>query len=234
MLRRLLLVTAAGLATVAPAAAAAPGGTLSQPGYRSHFAFVDRAVVARSAPSLRARAVGRLGLRTGDGTDELVGVLSRRRSGGQDWLRVQLPVRPTGATGWIPRSTVGELRYVDTWLKIDRRRLRATLIRRGKVVFTAPVGIGRTKWPTPAGSFYVRDRLVPASEGGIYGSLAFGTSAHSDVLTDWPGGGFIGIHGTNEPGLLPGRVSHGCVRMRNADILRLDTLMSVGTPVTIR
>lgn len=64
--------------------------------------------------------------------------------------------------------------------------------------------------------------------------LAFGTSARSDVLTDWPAGGYIGIHGTDRPELLPGRVSHGCIRLRNADILRLAELMPVGTPLTIR
>jgi lipoprotein-anchoring transpeptidase ErfK/SrfK len=68
----------------------------------------------------------------------------------------------------------------------------------------------------------------------FYGPLAFGTSARSSVLTDWPGGGFIGIHGTNAPELLPGRVSHGCIRLRNEDILQLGRLMPVGTPVTIR
>jgi lipoprotein-anchoring transpeptidase ErfK/SrfK len=54
------------------------------------------------------------------------------------------------------------------------------------------------------------------------------------VLTDWPGGGFVGVHGTNEPQLIPGRISHGCVRLRNEDILRLARLLPVGTPVTIR
>jgi lipoprotein-anchoring transpeptidase ErfK/SrfK len=54
------------------------------------------------------------------------------------------------------------------------------------------------------------------------------------VLTDWPGGGVVGIHGTNEPRLLTGHVSHGCIRMRNADILRLDRIIEVGAPVTIR
>jgi lipoprotein-anchoring transpeptidase ErfK/SrfK len=68
----------------------------------------------------------------------------------------------------------------------------------------------------------------------MYGPLAFGLSARSAVLNDWPGGGFIGVHGTDQPGILPGRVSHGCIRMANADILRLGLLMPVGTPVTIR
>jgi len=34
--------------------------------------------------------------------------------------------------------------------------------------------------------------------------------------------------------LIPGRVSHGCVRMRNLDILKLSRMMPVGTPLTIR
>ena len=67
----------------------------------------------------------------------------------------------------------------------------------------------------------------------FYGPLAFGTSARSETLTDWPGGGFIGIHGTNRPGILPGRVSHGCVRVPNANIIKLARLMPVGTPLTI-
>ena len=100
-------------------------------------------------------------------------------------------------------------------------------------MFTAPVGVGTPEAPTPAGEFYIRDRL-----GGFgnpfYGPLAFGTSARSAVLTDWPGGGFVGIHGTNEPQLIPGHISHGCVRLRNADILALGRLMPVGTPVSIR
>jgi lipoprotein-anchoring transpeptidase ErfK/SrfK len=61
-----------------------------------------------------------------------------------------------------------------------------------------------------------------------------GTAAYSGVLTDWPGGGVIGIHGTNQPGLIPGRPSHGCIRMRNRDIKRLYALTPVGTPLRIK
>jgi lipoprotein-anchoring transpeptidase ErfK/SrfK len=79
----------------------------------------------------------------------------------------------------------------------------------------------------------VRNRLAGFNDP-VYGVLAFGTTARSATLTDWPGGGFIGIHGTSRPEILPGRVSHGCIRMRNADILRLDRRMPVGTPVSVR
>ena len=68
--------------------------------------------------------------------------------------------------------------------------------------------------------------------GGVYGLWAFGTSAYS-VLSDWPGGGVVGIHGTNEPQRIPGRPSHGCVRVPNRAISRLARIMPVGTPVRI-
>jgi lipoprotein-anchoring transpeptidase ErfK/SrfK len=44
----------------------------------------------------------------------------------------------------------------------------------------------------------------------------------------------VGIHGTNQPELIPGRPSHGCVRVPNAKIVRLVKLMPVGTPVLIK
>jgi lipoprotein-anchoring transpeptidase ErfK/SrfK len=116
---------------------------------------------------------------------------------------------------------------------VSRRRLTATLLRDGRRVFRAPVGIGRAGSPTPRGRFYVRNRLTRYASPS-YGPLAFGTSARSETLTDWPAGGYVGIHGTDRPTLVPGRISHGCIRMRNADILRLGRLMVVGTPVTIR
>jgi lipoprotein-anchoring transpeptidase ErfK/SrfK len=100
-------------------------------------------------------------------------------------------------------------------------------------VFRAPVGVGQPQWPTPRGEFYVRDKLDDYA-GPFYGPVAFGTSARSSVLTDWPEGGFVGVHGTDMPQLIPGRVSHGCIRLRNGDILRLAKLMPIGTPVTIR
>ena len=160
-------------------------------------------------------------------------VLGRAQdAGGALWAHVRLPVLPNGATGWVPRGSLSGYHAVRTHLVIDLRRLTATLWLGGRVVFRAAVGAGRPTWPTPRGQFYVRDR-VRSFDSPFYGPVAFGTSARSSVLTDWPAGGFIGIHGTNEPELLPGRVSHGCIRMRNPDILRLARLLPVGTPLTI-
>jgi lipoprotein-anchoring transpeptidase ErfK/SrfK len=176
--------------------------------------------------------VGGLTALTPEGTTNLALVLGSAVSQGTVWAKVPLPVLPNGTVGWVPRSALGGYVFVHTRLVIDRHRLTATLVRDGRVVFRAPIGVGEPRWPTPGGSFYIRVRLT-SFRSPMYGPVAFGTNARSPVLTDWPGGGFVGIHGTDTPQILPGRVSHGCIRLRNTDILRLDHLMPVGTPVRI-
>jgi lipoprotein-anchoring transpeptidase ErfK/SrfK len=199
------------------------------PAYR--WAPVIRAVAALRTPGGDA-PLTTLSTFTPEGTTNLVVVLGSARRGGVDWVHVRVPVLPNNTTGWVRRSALGGYRFVSTHLVIDVHLLRATLFRDGRPVFTAPVGIGQPQWPTPRGEFYVRDKLTDYANP-FYGPVAFGTSARSSVLTEWPDGGFVGIHGTDAPQLIPGRVSHGCIRLRNRDILRLARLMPVGTPLTI-
>jgi lipoprotein-anchoring transpeptidase ErfK/SrfK len=206
---------------------------LSTPAAEALWAPIDRAVAARAAPRQDAPAVASLDLLTPEGTANLVSVVEERMTGMERWLRVRLPILPNNKTGWVPRSALGGLVPVDTRLVVDLRLLRAALYRRGRLVFEAPVGVGTAQAPTPRGAFYIRDKLTDFASP-FYGPIAFGTSARSAVLTDWPDGGYIGIHGTNEPQLIPGRVSHGCIRMQNRDITRLARLMPVGTPLIVR
>jgi hypothetical protein len=209
---------------------------LEQPGKLSYHAFVEQRAQARIRPDASAPVVTRLRLRTEDRTDELVLVVARSiDESGTSWLKVRLPVRPNNTTGWVPETALGPLQPSRKWLYIDRDRLRIRLERDGREVFRADVGIGQDRWPTPRGKFYIRSRLEGyGGAGSFYGPVAFGTSAHSDKLTDWPAGGIVGIHGTSVPQLIPGRISHGCVRLRNPDIRRLARMITVGTPVTIR
>ena len=151
----------------------------------------------------------------------------------ETWYRVRLPILPNNSTGWVQARYLGDLFTVHTHLYVDRAHFTATLKRDGRVVFKTIVGVGKSVWPTPRGEFYIRDKMTSFANP-VYGPIAFGTSARSAVLTDWPGGGFVGVHGTNEPGILPGRVSHGCIRMPNPSILKLARLMPVGTPLTVR
>ena len=200
----------------------------------STWAPVKRAVAARSAARRGSAVVARVDRLTPEGTTNIVLVLGRQKgAGGTLWIRVRLPVLPNNSTGWVPRSALGGYATVRTHLVVDLGDRRATLVRNGRVAFRAPVGVGTTSSPTPRGRFYVRNKLT-RYRNPFYGPIAFGTSARSATLTDWPAGGFVGIHGTNEPELIPGRVSHGCIRLRNPAIVRLARLMPIGTPLTIR
>jgi lipoprotein-anchoring transpeptidase ErfK/SrfK len=227
-------IAAAVLLPAAPAAGNDGDFALSRPGEDLwRWAFVERATAARAEPDAAAPVVARVSTRTPERTPEALPVLARRNVEGELWVRVRLPVLPNGTTGWVPRDRLSGYEVVRTRLIVDRRRLTARLERRGRTVLRARIGIGKRRWPTPKGSFMVRNRIT-GFDDPLYGALAFGTTAKSATLTDWPGGGFIGIHGTNQPQILPGRVSHGCIRMANRDILRLDRKMPLGTPITVR
>ena len=220
------------LVAAAPARAATIEN-LQKLGKESYFAYVEKAVPAKKDPKTTAKTVGKLKLKTGEGTDDLVLVLARTTDAkDRVWLKVRLPIRPNGTTGWVQETALSELQPVDSWIKVSTKTYKVTVIKGGKKVFSANVGVGQPQWPTPKGQFYIRAKLTNFGDP-FYGPLAFVTSATSDTLTDWPGGGIVGIHGTSLPNLIPGKISHGCVRMKNADILKLDKLVEVGTPITI-
>ena len=206
---------------------------LSHPGFKSTWAYLETGTNAYAAPSSRSRVIGYLGLTTQDGTSELLFEQQRILIHGAWWVQVRLALRPAGQIGWVPQGTLGEPQTVHTYVVVSTEKTTLTLYRNGKVIFTARVGTGAPSTPTPHGQFYIRDRLTGFGAGSIYGPLAFGTSALSNVETDWPGGGVIGIHGTNEPSLIPGHPSHGCIRVPNWEIVQLARLLPIGTPLTI-
>jgi lipoprotein-anchoring transpeptidase ErfK/SrfK len=233
----LALATASlAAALLAPVSASAetvrPGGAerLSDEVDVTRWAHAAQTSPVRAAPSRSARTITRLHFFTEDRHPEVYVALERRHVDGVTWIRVRVPMRPNGRTGWVPAAALGPMHVVRTRLVVNRRTLRATLYRSGRAIWRAPVGVGAPGTPTPAGYFHIRERL--RGGGGPYGPWAFGTSAYSS-LSDWPGGGVVGIHGTNAPSVLPGRVSHGCIRVRNGDIVRLARLMPIGTPVRI-
>lgn len=185
----------------------------------------------RAQASASARTITRLRYFTEDRLPEVYLVLEGKLgAAGDPWLRIRIPMRPNGRTGWVPADTLSQLYVVRTKLLVDRTRKRATLYKDGRTVWQAPVGIGKIGTPTPRGNFYVRELLK--GDGRVYGTWAFGTSAYSSI-SDWPNGGVVGIHGTNQPQLIPGRPSAGCVRVRNAKINQLKRLMPIGTPVEV-
>jgi lipoprotein-anchoring transpeptidase ErfK/SrfK len=149
------------------------------------------------------------------------------------WLRVQLPIKPNGVTGYVRASAVATGR-VRSRVLVDLSAKQLTLFHSDRRVLATTVAVGSPATPTPTGRYYVNQRLIPAEAGGPYGPAAIGISAYSTVLTGWTQGGPIAIHGTNEPWSIGHAVSNGCIRVRNPVLRRLFKVTPAGTPVVIR
>jgi hypothetical protein len=157
----------------------------------------------------------------------------RRHDCRASWYRVQLPIKPNGVTGFVRASRV-RVGPVRTRIVVDVSARRLTFYRRGRRVLSTAVAVGSHATPTPFGSYYVNQRLIPADTSGPYGPGALGISAFSNVLTGWTQGGPIAIHGTNEPWSIGHAVSNGCIRVPNPVLRRLFAATSAGTPVLVR
>jgi hypothetical protein len=216
----------------ANASAGGPAVALSNLHTLSRWAYPVAASAVREDPSGGSRALAHLQFLTSDGQAEPYLTLRSDLVGGVTWIQVSVPGRPNGRTGWVTSGALGELHVSHEYLRINRETLRAALYRDGRPLWNAPVGVGRPTLPTPAGGFFVTEKLTTLADP-FYGPYALGTSAYAPTLSDWPGGGVVGIHGTDAPQLIPGRPSHGCIRLRNADISRLWRLIEVGTPIEI-
>ncbi len=231
----LLAPTTTGATAASGTIAGAPApvvATLSNLRTLSRWAFPQAPAAAHQFPSARSPVVGRLRFLTSDGQAEVYVALRSYTVAGKTWILVPIPGRPNGVRGWVPAEALGEMQITHEYLRVDREALRATLYREGRPIWSAPVGVGRPSLPTPEGHFYVMEKLTVIG-GPTYGPYAIGTSAYAPTLSEWPGGGVVGIHGTDEPQLIPGRPSHGCIRLRNADVARLWQIIEVGTPIEI-
>ena len=229
------LVLGAGAAAASASAPPPPTITaLSNERTATTWAHPLEEVSIRARPLATARTIARTHLATEDGFPDVYLLLSARTdASGLEWVRLRIPGRPNGRTGWVPRAALGEF-HVTHWLieiHLSARRLQA--YDNGKLRFSAPVGVGKPSTPTPPGHFWIREIFRLANRSNPYWPYAMGTSDYS-TLTDWPGGGVVGIHGDfGEPQLIPGDPSHGCVRMHAGDLAWLAPHITLGTPVHI-
>ena len=222
----LCVVTASGCAIGANAGPAAQAAAAPQ-----NYAYIAQAV----GPSLPVYTVpgGKVLTRLANPNvwhDPLV-LLATARSG--DWLKVLLPIRPNGASGWIPTSSV-QVSWDPYRVHVDISSHQLTLLNVGRPVFHAPVAVGAQSTPTPRGTFYLTALLRPPAQDGAYGPYAFGLSGYSPVLRSFAGGpGEIGLHGTDDPASIGHSVTHGCIRVHNNVITMLATRLPLGTPVVV-
>ncbi len=229
---RLALLGVLALSALAPGAHAAVDNAAATRVHVVGAGYLNSNVTVRSAPRSDARRVAVLKEFRSHYRPQVVLALSQladEETGAPAWYRISLPGRPNGRTGWIP-ADAAEIRPVGTLIYIDRSARTLEVSRNGRSVLKTKVAIGARGMETPLGLFYVTWEFVP--KGRALGRYAFETSAYSR-LSEWPGGGIVGIHGTFEPWLLGRAVSHGCVRVANRDILRMRRLVGLGTPIQI-
>lgn len=105
---------------------------------------------------------------------------------------------------------------------IDAVQRRLYVLADGETAASFPVAVGTRDTPTPIGHWSISRKAV---WGGAFGARWM------QLSIPW---GTYGIHGTNNPGSIGYRASHGCVRMFNRDVIKLYAMVSAGTPVTVR
>jgi lipoprotein-anchoring transpeptidase ErfK/SrfK len=152
---------------------------------------------------------------------------------GGGWLQVFLPTKPNGSTGWIPANEV-KIQGDPYRLVVNQSTHELNIYNFDNLVRSYPVAVGAPDTPTPLGTYYITE-LLKTTNPGVYGDYAYGLSGHSPTLTDFDGyDAEIGLHGTGDPSSIGHSVSHGCVRLNNADVDALVPLLPLGTPIEIQ
>jgi lipoprotein-anchoring transpeptidase ErfK/SrfK len=216
--------------TPAPATAATPAPAAMRP-----LVSLLHDHVARSAPSLHAARIEAVAARRPlTRVRTVLPVLGRSTDrAGRSWLRVRLPGRPNGHSGWIPANDT-RLGTTPWRLQVDLSARRVTVFRGGDVRRRFRAVVGKPSTPTPRGSFFVEEALaLPAAAAG--GPYALATSARSNVYQEFEGGpGQIAIHGRDHlAGARGSASSHGCIRLGTGAITWLAQRVGAGVPLTV-
>jgi lipoprotein-anchoring transpeptidase ErfK/SrfK len=238
-------IAAAGFATAVLVPALAQAGsttattsttTKSRTGVESVFPaagqFTVHSVAIRKTPNPQSKVIKVLhDFRPDFRPQEILAVRKQTGSDGNVWYRVSIPMRPNGTYGWIPASSVS-LSPTAGQIVVNVATRTIDLYWHGKHRYHAKVAVGAPGKETPLGHYFVAARFVPYHDPFL-GVFAVETSAYSK-LTEWPGGGVVGIHGTSEPQLIGLAVSHGCVRVANSTAVQLKRFAPLGTPIWIK
>ena len=162
---------------------------------------------------------------------------AQRDRDGRRWLRVVLPERPNGRSGWVAANRVVATR--TRWqVVVDVSARTVVLLHRGRVTMRLRAVVGAPGTPTPVGRFAIYEKARQRDPRGFLGPWALHLTGHSDVLDNYGGGpGRIALHGRDGASLadpLGSARSHGCVRIDDGAIALLARRLPPGAPVTIR
>jgi hypothetical protein len=236
----LLAIACAAILPAWASASSSPSATppaavvLSNESTLTIWAHPESTGLIYAQPDSAARRVAPVRLFDPDGFREVYLLLSRYVDGTRhEWVRVRIPGRPNGRTGWMLRELLGDLHRTRWRIVVNRGTRRMRVYHSGALVRVFPVGVGKPSTPTPAGHFWIDERFKLSNPSSPYWPYALGTSDYS-TLPDWPGEGVVGIHGPyGEPQKIPGDPSHGCIRMLSPDIAWLGPRVTLGTPVDV-
>lgn len=121
-------------------------------------------------------------------------------------------------------------------LRLGQRRVY--LYQGEQVVASYPVAVGKEGWETPTGNFKVMQKIEnPVWQDPWTGEVR-SPGPNSALGLRWigfwtDGKDVIGFHGTPTINSIGQAASHGCVRMRNEDVVALFEQVEVGTPVIV-
>lgn len=153
------------------------------------------------------------------------------------WLEVRLAQRPNGSTIWVHQSDV-TLSNTPYSIVVDLATEHLYVYENATLLMDFPAGVGAPDDPTPTGQYFMP--MIYPSPGPGYGPFVLVTSDHSDTITDWENSGdaIIGIHGPidsaadAEIGTTGAAISHGCIRLHDADLAQL-SVIPAGTPIEV-
>jgi hypothetical protein len=153
------------------------------------------------------------------------------------WVEVREAQRPNESTAWMPAADA-TLSTDPYYLVLNLATTHLQLFLHGQPVLNLPAGVGTPDAPTVTGQYFIAMKATPPDPG--YGPFVLVTSAHSDTYTDWEGlgDGIIAIHGPIDAsadqliGTTGARISHGCIRLHDADLAALANVPA-GTPLDI-
>jgi lipoprotein-anchoring transpeptidase ErfK/SrfK len=232
-----LVFLAAAIAAIAAAASAHPGKAARADDivvvkkFPAAGELTVDSVVVRRKPSSKGKKIKTMHYFRPDYRVQEILAVKTKTVKGVPWYRISVPMRPNGTYGWIPAEDVALTTTVAKIIvHVNKRTI--DVYRKSKKVWHGKVAVGAPGMETPLGHYYVAAGFVPQNDPFL-GVYALETSAYSK-LTEWPGGGVVGIHGTNEPWLLGKAVSHGCVRVSNKTASKLRRYTPVGTPIWIK
>jgi L,D-transpeptidase ErfK/SrfK len=127
---------------------------------------------------------------------------------------------------------------LDLRLVVRLRDRKVYLYEGSEIKVSYPVAIGRAGWETPKGNFKIlrmeknpawknpwTGDVIPPGRDNPMGERAI------DFHTD--GRNYVAFHGTPNEAVIGQAVSHGCIRMRNADIKAMYDMVAAGTPVIV-